>query len=136
MVDSARRPILGVMDEPRFSNRRDLKAIRRDLRSHATRAERALSQVLKGSQLDGRKFRRQHSVDRFVLDFYCPSEALAVEVDGAVYDDPARAGYDAERQRALEGRGIRVLRFKNGEVMRTPDVVVAAIRQAFRTSGR
>ena len=135
MVDSVPRCMLSAMDEQRFSNRQDLKAIRRDLRNHATPAERALWQMLKGSRLEGRKFRRQHSVGGFVVDFYCPAERLAVELDGAVHDDPARARYDGKRQRALEQRGIRVLRFRNAEVLETPDTVLAGIAQSFQRTG-
>ena len=75
--------------ERRYANLKALRPIRRDLRNHATAAERALWQMLKGRQLHGRKFRRQRSVGAYVLDFYCPSERLAVEVDGSVHDDPA-----------------------------------------------
>ncbi len=133
MVDAAHRCILVGMDERRFSNRQDLKAIRRDLRNNATPAERALWQMLKRSRLDGRKFRRQHSVDRFVIDFYCPAERLAVELDGAVHDDLSRARYDGERQRRLEQRGVRVLRFKNAGVLETPSTVLTSIAQSFRS---
>ena len=124
MVDLAAMP-------GRYANRPELKAIRRDLRNHATVAERSLWRLLKGSQLDGRKFRRQHSIGRFVVDFYCPAERLAVEVDGSVHDDPLRYRYDARRQRALDALGVRVVRFTNSEVLETPDVVAAAIRSAF-----
>ncbi len=116
------------MTGDRYTNRPDLKAV---LRNHATPAERALWQMLKGSRLEGRKFRRQHSVGSFILDFYCPAERLAVELDGAVHDDPARQSYDAERQRELEAFGVRVLRFENRAVLEAPDTVLAAIAEAF-----
>ena len=119
------------MPDDRHTNLPALKAVRRDLRNHATPAERALWQMLKGRQLSGRKFRRQHSVGRFVLDFYCPSERLAVELDGSVHADPARQSYDLRRQRALEEVGVRVLQFENEAVLGTPDVVLAAIAEAF-----
>lgn len=115
----------------RHTNLPALKAIRRDLRNNATRAERALWNVLKGRQLQGRKFRRQHSVGRYVLDFYCPDERLAVELDGSVHDDPLRRAHDAARQAYLERMGIRVLRFQNREVLAAPDQVAAAIAMHF-----
>ena len=62
-------------------NRSALKENRRTLRNNMTPAESALWKVLQKSQLDGRKFRRQHSVDGHILDFYCPSEKLAIELD-------------------------------------------------------
>ena len=119
------------MPDNRHTNRSDLKAIRRDLRNHATPAERALWQMLKGRRLHGRKFRRQHSIGSFVLDFYCPTERLAVELDGSIHDDPARRSYDVERQRALERLGVRVVRFANHAVLKAPDTVLAAIAETF-----
>ena len=115
----------------RYANLPGLKAIRRDLRNHATVAEKALWQILKGRQLHGRKFRRQHSLGQYVVDFYCPSERLAVELDGSVHDDPQRAAYDADRQREIEALGVRVMRFANDEVLQTPDVVEEAIATCF-----
>jgi very-short-patch-repair endonuclease len=118
----------------RQANRRELKAVRQDLRNHATPAERALWQMLKKRQLHGRKFRRQHSIGRYILDFYCPAETLAVELDGAVHNDPLRAQHDAERQRDLEVLGVRVLRFRNQMVLETPDLVTKAIASYFEPS--
>ena len=116
----------------RFANRAELKPLRQDLRNHATQAERALWQALKGRRLAGRKFRRQHSIGRYILDFYCPRERLAIEIDGQVHDDPARGEYDSVRQRELEELGIRVLRFSNDDVLRTCDLVVEAVGAAVR----
>ncbi|MEM8600356.1 MAG: endonuclease domain-containing protein [Bacteroidota bacterium] len=118
----------------RYANHPALKAVRRDLRNHATHAEAALWRMLQRRQLKGRKFRRQHSIGHYVLDFYCPAERLAVELDGNVHDDPARAAYDAKRQAALEALGVRVLRFRNDVVLETPDLVVAAIAASFQAS--
>ena len=116
---------------PRHNNLGRLKGVRRALRHRATPAERALWQMLKGRRLGGRKFRRQHSVGAYVLDFYCPAERIAVELDGSVHDDPARQSYDVKRQQALVALGIRVLRFQNREVLETPDVVPAEIAAYF-----
>ncbi len=115
----------------RHTNLPALKDVRRDLRNHATPAERALWQTLKQSQLEGRKFRRQHSIGRYVLDFYCPEERLGVELDGSVHEDPLRRQYDATRQAELEALGVRVLRFENREVLQTPDVVASAVASQF-----
>jgi len=119
--------------ERRYANRPEMKAIRRDLRNNATPAEAALWRLLQRRQLAGRKFRRQHSIDRYVLDFYCPQERLAVELDGEVHEDPARRRYDVERQAALEALGVQVLRFENREVLQAPDIVAAAIAAHFQT---
>ena len=112
-------------------NRSGQKARRKDLRNHATPAERVLWKYLKGSALKGRKFRRQHGIGSYIVDFYCPAERLVVELDGAVHSDPLRAAYDAERQQAIEALGFRVVRFENGRVIEQPDLVVAAIASCF-----
>ena len=88
----------------------------RRLRSEMTDAERQLWDALRGEGIRGMRFRRQHAIDRFVLDFYCPAHKLAVEVDGAVQDDPDQAERDAARTQALEQLGIRVIRVRNEEV--------------------
>src|SRR5262245_18880366 len=81
----------------------------RDLRQHMTDAEQCLWRCLRGKQLDGFRFRKQHPIERFVLDFYCPAVRLAVEIDGAQHNtSPGRAS-DDERTRCLNERGIRVL---------------------------
>ncbi len=89
----------------------------RDLRRNMTDAERLLWRHLRGRQLGGCKFRRQHPVDRYVLDFFCVEARLAVEVDGGQHDDEKARALDAERTRFLNEQGIRVLRFWNNEVL-------------------
>ncbi|GAB3766895.1 hypothetical protein GCM10028817_50940 [Spirosoma pomorum] len=86
-----------TMHEGQLNNLKILKPVRQALRNDATEAEKRLWQYLKGSQLDGRKFRRQHSVGLFILDFYCPGERVAVELDGIVHDQPNVRSYDEER---------------------------------------
>ena len=104
-----------------FHNRTTLKGFRQTLRNEATPAERTLWRLLKRSGLEGRKFRRQHSVGPYVLDFYCPEERLAIELDGSVHSDPLRATYDAEREAFLTARGTEVLRIENRWVMEQPE---------------
>jgi very-short-patch-repair endonuclease len=111
-----------------------IRAIRRDLRRNATPAEQRLWRMLRNRQLEGRKFRRQHSIGPYVVDFYCVEERLAIELDGAIHDDPARREADTRRQREIEAQGIRVLRFENREVLEVPEVVCAAITHSFSDS--
>lgn len=117
-------------NEP-LHNRKALKKRRRRLRNAATPAERTLWKMLQKSQLAGRKFRRQHSIGPYVVDSYCPSERLIVELDGAVHDDPARRDYDDERQHFLTDRGFCVVRFENQDMFEQPDMVLAAIARHF-----
>jgi hypothetical protein len=78
-----------------------------------TPAEASLWKALKNSQLGGRKFRRQHSVGKYVLDFYCVEEWLAIELDGEVHRSEEARAYDIERTRFLRDEGIVVIRFEN-----------------------
>ena len=112
-------------------NRKHLKQRRKQLRNAATPAERALWKRLQKRRLDGRKFRRQHSIGPYIVDFYCPAERLIVELDGAVHDDPARRDYDGERQQYLVEKNFTVLRFDNEDVLEQPDMVCAAIVRHF-----
>lgn len=68
-------------------NRKYLKQRRKDLRNNATISEKRLWIALKKSQLKGRKFRRQHSIENYIVDFYCPSEKLIIEVDGNMHNN-------------------------------------------------
>ena len=70
------------MTHRNFHNLNTVKYRRRSLRRKLTLAEAVLWDLLKNKKLDGRKFRRQHSIDKYIVDFYCPSERLAVELDG------------------------------------------------------
>lgn len=83
------------------------------LRRRMSPIEQRLRHGLRGAQL-GVSFRRQHPVGRYVLDFYCPSIRLAVELDGD--DHASRAARDEARTRFLNGKGIHVIRFSNRDV--------------------
>ena len=104
---------------------------RKKLRSDTTPAEAALWKRLQRSQVEGRKFRRQHSVGDYILDFYCPAEKLAIELDGAGHFDPVAEFYDLDRKYYLEAFRIRVLRFEIRLVFQCPDKVIETIRANF-----
>src|SRR6266545_5063458 len=112
-------------------NIRTKKGQRRELRSRLTPEESYLWSFLQRKQLRGRKFRRQHSVGPYILDFYCPTERLAVELDGSAHDHEAAQDYDSKRSAFLEGLGIRTLRFENGEVRKNMEGVLRAIEARF-----
>ena len=82
----------------------------RELRRPQTPTEALLWEALRDRHLDGLKFRRQHAIGRFVLDFYCHELRLAVEVDGAVHLVPENRASDAARQAELEATGVRFVR--------------------------
>ena len=77
---------------------------------------------MKRSNLGGYKFRRQHSVGSYILDFYCPAVRLAIELDGDSHFSEEAIEYDRERTAYLNALQIRVLRFLNTEVYAEPDV--------------
>ena len=119
-----------MKDQP-LHNRREMRGIRRKLRAGMTPAEARLWTYLKKGQLKGRKFRRQHSVGHYILDFYCPSEKLCVELDGESHAGPIAAARDLERSNYLKRLGIRVLRFENQVVWDMPEGVLERIRSYF-----
>jgi len=89
----------------------------RQLRREATDAEILLWRHLRGRQLAGRKFRRQHPLSPYVLDFYCEELHLGIELDGGQHHADEGEKHDRQRSAYLQGKGIRVLRFSNREVL-------------------
>ena len=116
---------------PQIHNIKTLKENRRALRNNMTSAETALWKVLQRSQIEGRKFRRQHSIDGHILDFYCASERLAIELDGAHHYTANGIENDAERTASLNMHNVRVIRFENKEVFEQLGSVIERIRQSF-----
>jgi very-short-patch-repair endonuclease len=114
-------------------NKSTLKKARKELRNNLTSAEILLWKCLQRSQLDGRKFRRQHSVGNYILDFYCPSEKLAVELDGAHHFTPQGMDYDEVRTAYLNELNIRVLRIENRRVFENLNGVLDEIKSFFTT---
>ena len=89
----------------------------RALRRELTLPEVLLWRDLRKLQVEGLRFRRQHAIGPYVLDFYCAAHRLAVEVDGAAHDIPDRAAHDLRRDGWLGERDIRVLRFPARDVL-------------------
>lgn len=113
---------------PEFKRR--MHEVARNLRQRQTAAETMLWQSIRNKKLDGRKFRRQVPIGAVVVDFYCATERLVVEVDGPVHDNRQEA--DRLRQALLEELGIRFVRLKNYEVEHNLPSALNTIRQAFR----
>jgi very-short-patch-repair endonuclease len=93
-----------------------------------TEAEERLWQAIRRQQIEGARFRRQHPLGTFVLDFCCPELRLVIEVDGPIHD--MQQERDRNRTELLEAHGYRVIRFRNDQVMHRLDEVVAEIRAA------
>ena len=124
-------PLARPLRDDRPNTRRYLQTFRTELRKNLTPAEASLWNMLKGSRLDGRKFRRQHSVGDYILDFYCPSERLGIELDGQVHKTERAALYDYERKLFLGYYGILIVRFENFLVFEEPEFVIDNIRSWF-----
>ena len=103
----------------------------RDMRKNATDAEKLLWSLLRDRQLDGYKFRRQHPVGSYILDFYCHEARLAIEVDGGQHNEIEQARHDEERTANLATEGIQVLRFWNSEVLTETEAVLESILTVF-----
>jgi very-short-patch-repair endonuclease len=118
------------MDEPVYHQPHPalwekLKPLAREKRHEPTPAEDHLWQQLRGRQVAGVKFRRQHAIDKFIVDFFCVEAHLAIEVDGLIHQ--YNEVEDAVRQEFLESMGIQVLRFTNEQVLESTDLVLKAI---------
>jgi very-short-patch-repair endonuclease len=107
-----------------------LKRARR-LRQSLTGAEVGLWVRLRGKALDGYRFRRQHPVGPYILDFYCTEARLAVEIDGESHNAPEQVAHDARRDRWLLEQGIRTLRI-GAEAAKNPDAAVLTILEVLR----
>lgn len=88
----------------------------KELRQPLTPQEQKLRGQLRNRQLYGLKFRRQHPIGPFILDFYCHQRQLAIEIDGHSHAEPAQQRYDRARTEWLEGRGLRMIRFTNYQI--------------------
>jgi very-short-patch-repair endonuclease len=114
-----------------INNKPELKKLRKALRNHSTSAETALWLLLKGKQLEGRKFRRQHSLGCYVMDFYYPAEKLAIELDGDPHFTEEGMKHDAIRTKYINSLDIRIVRFENAEVFNRPEKVLMEIKKYF-----
>ncbi|MEM6284755.1 MAG: endonuclease domain-containing protein [Chloroflexota bacterium] len=106
---------------------RKIKHLAHEMRTNPTPAEDKLWQRLRRKQIHGVKFRRQHTIGRFIVDFYCKEAALVIEVDGPTHQ--CTQAEDALRTEFLQSQGVTVIRFSNGAVWNHLDVVVERIAE-------
>ena len=112
-------------------SRIELKKRRKELRNNTTDAEKRLWLFVKNKQLHGRKFTRQHSIGKYIVDFYCYEEKLILELDGEQHKEQIK--YDEERTKYLESLGYKVIRFNNMDVLFNTDNVLKEIENNFKT---
>ncbi len=118
------------------SNRESLKDTRQYLRTHSTSAEAELWKHIKNKQLAGRKFRRQHSINNYIVDFYCSEEKLIIELDGDPHGDYIQIQRDEIRDHILEESGYKILRFENRFVFQDIEWVKKEIISSFKEPGK
>lgn len=99
----------------------------KELRKNLTNAELVLWGYLKQSP-SGYKFRRQHPLGSYIVDFYCHKLKLVIEVDGSVHENPGVIEWDKRRQKDLEEDGLTVIRFKNEEVEKKLETVIEQLK--------
>lgn len=99
----------------------------KELRNRMTLAEKVLWAELKNKKLEGLKFRSQHPIDQYIVDFYCHKLKLVIELDGEIHNSLDSREYDEGRTFELERLGLKVLRFNNIEVENNLEKVLATI---------
>ena len=117
------------MENKNLFNRKRLKHLRSALTSRSTSAEVALWNLLKSRNLEGKKFRRQYSIGSYIVDFFCPSEKLIIELDGDPHGEYIRIQKDAVRDKYIESLGFFVIRFENKVVFQDPEFIKNEIRK-------
>lgn len=118
----------------KIHNLKPLEKFRKKLRKNLTPAEAVLWTSLKRKQLKGRKFRRQHSIGNYIVDFYCPSENIIIELDGAGHFTHEGSQNDKVRDEYLNSLGLKVIRFENRDLKNNLDAVLKAISDNFKNS--
>ena len=112
------------------------QTLARELRTNMTHPERILWSQLRANHMDGHKFRRQHAIGTYIVDFVCLKSRLVIEIDGDSHDPEPRQARDADRTAYLEKLGFRVLRFWNHQMVEELDESMGVILNELRKGGR
>jgi len=113
---------MGIVHNPTIQKRK-----RQYLRNNATKAERMLWQRLKAGQI-GYKFRRQHGIKQYIVDFYCPELRLMIEIDGSAHNFSQQQKHDFLRERKLEKLNFKVVRYNNNDIIENLDNVIINLK--------
>ncbi|KRG29198.1 endonuclease domain-containing protein [Salegentibacter mishustinae] len=122
-----------MLKRQQIHTRKELKEYRKFLRENMTLAEAFLWNFLKAKKLEGKRFTRQHSIGNYIVDFYCASEKLIVELDGQAHLNSTIEEKDFKRTRYLESLGFNVIRFENKMVFDFLPTVLKEIKDNFKT---
>ena len=126
--EKQRGPVYNTADPTLYEQ---LKEHAEAMRKNPTEAEYAMWEMLRGKNLDA-KFRRQHIIGDYIVDFVCLDKQLVVELDGGYHNDPEQQKFDRERTGFLQSKGFSVLRFTNEEVIGNTDETLTIIRNALK----
>jgi len=107
----------------------DKVELSRGLRKSMTAIECEFWKMVRGRRMYGLKFRRQQIVDGFIVDFYCDSLGLCVEIDGGIHSSVEQVEYDAARAEILRLHGLKVIRFTNEDVLRNKDIIMERLKE-------
>ena len=107
----------------------------KELRKTTTEAEQILWEKLRAGRFQGIKFRRQHPISKFIVDFYCHQYKLIIELDGIIHQEKDQKERDLGREEELISLGLRVLRFSNDTVIYDMEYVLRMIQQAITPPG-
>ncbi len=122
------------MNKERIHTKKELAAFRKELRNNLTPAEAFLWTHLKARKLDNKRFTKQHSIKNYIVDFYCASEKLIIELDGEVHNNATTQEFDEKRTSFLNKMGFTVLRFENKMVFDNLPSVLKEIEDNFKSS--
>lgn len=117
---------------PKIFNNKKQKELRQFLRGQMPTAELILWSYIRGRQVLDFKFRRQESIGRYVVDFYCPRAKLVLEIDGDSHFEKGAKEYDEDRQEQIESLGLKILRFTNTEIYKNIESVVERIEETLQ----
>jgi len=120
------------MSKQNIHSRQDFKGFRQQLRQNLTPAEAFLWNQLKSKKLEGKRFTKQHSIGQYIVDFYCASEKLVIELDGEIHNNPDAQDYDLIRTKLLSALGYKVIRFENRMVFENLSSVLKEIKDNFK----
>jgi len=103
-----------------------------ELRKNMTKAEKKLWAALRRKQVNGKRFRRQHPIGKFIVDFYCHEVKLVIELDGSIHNFQEQKEYDLGRSEDIQQLGIKIIRFTNKQVMNNLNKVIADIESEIK----
>ncbi|MBZ9730994.1 endonuclease domain-containing protein [Salegentibacter sp. JZCK2] len=122
------------MIRKQIHTRQELKGYRKILRDNLTPAEAFLWNYLKARKLEGKRFTRQHSIGNYIVDFYCASEKLIIELDGEVHLNSNAEEKDLKRTEYLQGLGFKIIRFENKMIFDFLPSVLKEITDNFKSN--